>query len=1180
MEFKANSYLLNLDETKKIQSLTLNLEKTGQKQDQVVPCTIFFVLDRSGSMAGKNFRDAKESICHLYDKLWDQDHIHLELITYNHYAIAETVPSDLNEAKKHLMNFRAGGTTNFTAAFDALSELLSRYRRKRDFYIIFFTDGNDIHDQERGKPQVHSSMLQLQQWLFEKGSCSEVHSIGFTPDHDAILMNEIAQIGSAQGSFSYVKESSEIENTVSNIISLIQASSSISGELILNSQFNQIIYFERVDQEKNFEMKRMMDMSENEKKDFKLKVGKSQTNQETIIQGLKKKRQNEYLIDKKENEKENEKEYEKEKEREKENEKETEKEKEKQIEQSNERKRKGMEIELVNERETEYFISDLFLQTISEEDLLSIKITCGEIQQVIEIHPKVIEEPHVMKKLELTLQYIRREVMSMTNSIVDLNTSEEELKQMKIDIDQYDELLNKKRVVLYKMKKKERSEIMPQIQDLKEYIGKFHELLSRALSKKFISNDQIATLNSLAYRSIAKSRLKKQLNKRIEKNIKLFQEIDDKIEKIVSKIDFEKLKEQEKESIGEIGNCYISTNSWIEALEYEDCLCLGIDIGRNENVIADPSQLVIKEIFSSIISAQAYLDSVEFALKNVSSAGILANLGSSQVWVHGGFNSKNSGEVVKGQHLEKITGVIPLYICEQNWKVARLKVKPLFGFMTTLDTLGYSYSQIATIPFLVLSKAAEKVETEFEKKRFGWILDTCKHIYLDSKQLREEIISKYNTFLKDPLARLKGSIPNNSLFLAQCVVALRVGDIQILDNNEIIQFSRRIIEEEFRRRQPRDVRQLPQTKIIDLCIELLNLDYDALVKAPLEKFEKRLMGIDIKNNQYSNKVAKFKEKLKNANKWDNEDEKRLMQFQNKLNEKTIKGNDFDFDNSKIALETFKSPTFTVEINKYRNSKQFLSKNSYLFTKYICPMMQILKKFWLNEEDQPKLMELKDFGIENDKIFFEMLLQNLFNIKNSILKSSIEGNRYMNIWENPNSFIKSFVNNTLEITIKVDKNKIINRFNKMNYQNVAKAFALTNNLVYAAALLDGTKLGVNVGYFINALHDYTCPFILEKLKMLLDGHFRGVPIFVDKKSQSNKNNQFVKWVPSKKKFHKIYKKSKTIGSPQIWKELFPKFAYIIDKNLDYEKIDNDPLNRRVYNRRKRKKGKINGNNNLW
>jgi len=58
--------------------------------------------------------------------------------------------------------------------------------------------------------------------------------------------------------------------------------------------------------------------------------------------------------------------------------------------------------------------------------------------------------------------------------------------------------------------------------------------------------------------------------------------------------------------------------------------------------------------------------------------------------VHGGFNEYSKGNLAFSTAREDITGVLPLFLFKEHWEVAKRKVQPLYGFMCTLDIMGYS----------------------------------------------------------------------------------------------------------------------------------------------------------------------------------------------------------------------------------------------------------------------------------------------------------------------------------------------------------------------------------------------------------------------------------------------------------------------------------------------------------
>lgn len=82
----------------------------------------------------------------------------------------------------------------------------------------------------------------------------------------------------------------------------------------------------------------------------------------------------------------------------------------------------------------------------------------------------------------------------------------------------------------------------------------------RAL-KGTLTNQKIADFNNLAYKNITKQRLKKKLDDRAIRNVEKMEEVEKKIEEIVSKIDFVELENQESEDNLQTYTCTISTGN-------------------------------------------------------------------------------------------------------------------------------------------------------------------------------------------------------------------------------------------------------------------------------------------------------------------------------------------------------------------------------------------------------------------------------------------------------------------------------------------------------------------------------------------------------------------------------------------------------------------------------------------
>ncbi len=141
----------------------------------------------------------------------------------------------------------------------------------------------------------------------------------------------------------------------------------------------------------------------------------------------------------------------------------------------------------------------------------------------------------------------------------------------------------------------------------------------------------------------------------------------------------------------------------------------------------------------------------------------------------GGFDYKLQGELAVGLGREKISGVLPLYLFKEHWEIARIKLQPLFGFMCTLDPMGYSVGQLYSVPFLVLIKAIEDVAenpTESKKRILSLVLETCANLVDHSEGLKKQIIEAVNLFNSDPAGRTADVVASINVLVAQAI-ALR-----------------------------------------------------------------------------------------------------------------------------------------------------------------------------------------------------------------------------------------------------------------------------------------------------------------------------------------------------------------------------------------------------------------------
>ena len=416
------------------------------------------------------------------------------------------------------------------------------------------------------------------------------------------------------------------------------------------------------------------------------------------------------------------------------------------------------------------------------------KTTMQLKEEIFEITPSerhdITEDDPLFVKL--VIKFIEKSLLDFSGQI-SLGSNKELLNNIFEKGKQLQEKLAKITCSIQRMKNRVlRRELYTFRNTIHDTLVGFNEILSSAMIGSF-SNDKLATLNTIAYRSVTDQCLKKKLDMRKQENVSIFKESEHMIEEAVSVMNFEELKNIYKSDIEKYGNCVLSCQNWLELVQDRDCLCITLDVQRPEKAIRDPSLVGVKSIGTTMMSAESFLDSVLFSLGNTFD----------QLSVHGGFTGE-SGTVITGTSRENISGVMPLYINEYHWKVAKEKMKSILGYMTTLEPMGYMETQLEVIPFLVLARAASAFcasKSEFSKFQFVTVLDTCAHIY---KDLKESVASKVLGYNDNLVSRLPDSIPNNNVFIAKVLCAIKIGELTH-DSIDWSNFIKNIVEEELRR---------------------------------------------------------------------------------------------------------------------------------------------------------------------------------------------------------------------------------------------------------------------------------------------------------------------------------------------------------------------------------------------
>lgn len=271
-----------------------------------------------------------------------------------------------------------------------------------------------------------------------------------------------------------------------------------------------------------------------------------------------------------------------------------------------------------------------------------------------------------------------------------------------------------------------RKQCLPFFNTTKELLANYYTTL-RESAGHHLSNIQLASLNNLAHKNVLKRNLERKIAREVGKNIDMLNESERMIEEIVASLDKADLERKYKGQIEKYGECVLSTRDWLEAILDGDCLCATFELERPQNLLGDALEIKIKKMNTTVITSDSFVDSALFETK----AGQIIQ--ADRAYQHG-QEPKLASNLVKGLPNEIINGVMPIFINEDHWKIARLRIKPLIAWDITVDVLGYIPTQLFLFPFSIFVRALEDAESEFEIFQFDLIKETCMAIYRDNRK--------------------------------------------------------------------------------------------------------------------------------------------------------------------------------------------------------------------------------------------------------------------------------------------------------------------------------------------------------------------------------------------------------------------------------------------------------------
>ncbi|AGA26181.1 VIT domain-containing protein [Singulisphaera acidiphila] len=173
-----------------------------------VPKTVIFVLDRSGSMAGKKIEQARKALQFVLNNLRDDDLFNI--VVYDDRV--ETFQPELQrytsktraEADRFVDNIREGGATNIDAALKSALGMI--HDDSRPSYVLFLTDGLPTAG-ETGEMAIAEGARKANR------EHARIFAFGVGYDVNSRLLDRLS--GGNSGTSEYVKPDDDIESHVS-----------------------------------------------------------------------------------------------------------------------------------------------------------------------------------------------------------------------------------------------------------------------------------------------------------------------------------------------------------------------------------------------------------------------------------------------------------------------------------------------------------------------------------------------------------------------------------------------------------------------------------------------------------------------------------------------------------------------------------------------------------------------------------------------------------------------------------------------------------------------------------------------------------------------------------------------------------------------------------------------------
>lgn len=709
-------------------------------------------------------------------------------------------------------------------------------------------------------------------------------------------------------------------------------------------------------------------------------------------------------------------------------------------------------------------------------DELNLHIESGREIFDFTIKPE-ITEIELNDKIKISTQTIYD---TIRDGVSQLEKDKSIIKTMNATIKQAQKDLENLQTEIRTRERLERKVAMKELESIYPLIDNYFRLSSQIAAGN-CSNDVIAQLNSIGYSGQLKAGLQRKLDARAEANADKQQNAEyRKIEllKNVPKISVDSEFKDMK--------CFLTVQDPADAYSEGDSMCFTFDCGRSPTAVADPTKVVIKKILPSFITSEGFMDAAKMA-----GAGSL-----------GDFDKNSQACVIKSEGREPISGALPLYINEENWKMAKLNMPPILGLITTCDPLGYSYSQINALYFKALYQAKIQMinePSEWISNIYRLIHVTCEYILRDYKEI-EKVKESFNNF-KQPINRTIDVIPCLITFSSQIMVMINMNEIHADDPFLNGDFMRFIIEEQHRRSMPN---QIDEKSIVTLIKKIFKI-----------KAEEYYLN-DLLNDQ-----AKF-DQMMSSKSGNSEEMKYEKYFCNQVG---------------IKFETGTSSNGNDELKLISPSKKPDSFE-------ILPKSYEMNPIKVHDFSSIIGISQPTFSVLEQAAF---LIQNMYQSKNSSRRSAIEDGTFFPIIniESAHKYLTQICRKVISDERKSEFDQQHAKQSAASSSSGATLFCMTDNLKVAAGFLhecrtfspnDKPCIGKDIHIMLG---NQNCPHAIEKMNMLKTGvyHYKDGIHDVKLTVQYDNDGRTRTWNPRKQICNRFYMNYRNQLTSEDWIRYF-------------------------------------------